>query len=166
MDAIVYTLYECEDESVIIRTLSMKFIVINVKKKNIISLRCILVCQSTFSTKAFSFSHKTQYIFFPIYFLLGAHDPPWPTSCLSWEYHWTRHLIFNCFDSCSIDVLMFSYIVLTCCGTVGVLLRPLWKSEIKKKLYMLLLMQPLSSFYLQKRSTRPEISNFVERFCE
>ena len=35
---------------------------------------------------------------------------PWPTSCPSWEYHCTRHLIFNCFDSCSIGVLMFSYI--------------------------------------------------------
>ena len=31
---------------------------------------------------------------------------------------------------------------------------------------MLLLTQPLSSFYLQKRTMRPEISDFVERFCE
>ena len=31
---------------------------------------------------------------------------------------------------------------------------------------MLLLMQLRSSFYLQKRSMRPEILDFVERFCE
>ena len=33
-------------------------------------------------------------------------------------------------------------------------------------LYMLVLTQTLSSFYLQKRSMRPDISDFVERFCE
>ena len=33
-------------------------------------------------------------------------------------------------------------------------------------LYMLLLAQPLSSFYLQIRSMRPEISDYVARFCE
>ena len=34
---------------------------------------------------------------------------PWPTSCPSWECHCTRHLNFNCSDSCSIGVLMYSY---------------------------------------------------------
>ena len=78
MEGIVYTLYECEGESIIIRTLSVKFIVINFNKNNIISLHDLLVCQYTFSTcqQAFSFSHEIQYTYFPIYFLLGAcaHD--------------------------------------------------------------------------------------------
>ena len=34
--------------------------------------------------------------------------------------HCTRHLIVNYFDSCSIGVLMFSYIFLTCCTKVCV----------------------------------------------
>ena len=44
----------------------MEFSVINFKKKNIISVYDLLVCQYTLSTcqQAFSFSHKIQYIFF------------------------------------------------------------------------------------------------------
>ena len=86
MDSVVYTLYECDDESIIIRTVSVKFIVNNFWKKNIISLHDLLVCQYTVSTyqQAFSFSQKIQYLFLPIYFLLGAcahdvrhgHEPP------------------------------------------------------------------------------------------
>ena len=56
----------------------MEFIVINFKKKNIISLHDLLVFQYTLTTcqQAFSFSHKIQFIYFPIYFLLeaSAHD--------------------------------------------------------------------------------------------
>ena len=72
------SLYEYEGESIIIRTLSEEFIIVNFKKKNIISVHVLLVCQYTLSTcqQAFSFSHKIQFIYFPIYFLLGvcAHD--------------------------------------------------------------------------------------------
>ena len=79
---------ECEGKSIIIRTLSVEFIVINFKKKDIFSLHDLLVCQYTLSTyqKAFSFSHKIHFIYFPIYFLLGAcaHDlrlaPPESTT--------------------------------------------------------------------------------------
>ena len=60
------------------RTLSVEFIVINFKKGNIISLHDFLVFQYILSTcqQAFSFSHKIQFIYFPIYFLLEAcaHD--------------------------------------------------------------------------------------------
>ena len=82
-------------------------------KKNI-SLHVLIVCQYTLSTcqQASSFRHKIQFIYLPIYFLLRAWPTscPWLTSCLFWEYHCTRHLIFNCFDSCSLGVLMWSYI--------------------------------------------------------
>ena len=71
-------------------------------KKNIISLHDLLVCQYTFSTwqQAFSFCHKIQFIYFAIYISFWGLVPI--TYVLpSWEYHCTRHLIFNCFDSCS-----------------------------------------------------------------
>ena len=63
MDGIVH-LDECEGESIIIRTLSVEFIVINFKKKNIISLHDLLFFQYTLTTcqQAFSFSHKIHFI--------------------------------------------------------------------------------------------------------
>ena len=105
------TLYEFEGESITIRTLSVEFIVINFNKKNIISLHDLLVCQYTLSTcqQTLSFNHKIQYInIFPRIFPSRSLCP-WPTSCPSWEYHGTRHQIFNCFDSCSIVVLTYLY---------------------------------------------------------
>ena len=57
---------------------SVEFIVINFKKKNIISLHDLLFSQYTLTTciQGFSFSHKIQFIYFHIYFLLEAcaHD--------------------------------------------------------------------------------------------
>ena len=60
------------------------------------------------STSFFFQSQNSVYIFPHIFPSRGL--CPWPTSCPSWEYHCTRHLIFNCFDSCSIGVLMWPYI--------------------------------------------------------
>ena len=51
------------------------------------------------STSFFFQSRNSIYIFPHIFPSRGL--CPWPTSCPSWEYHCTRHLIFNCFDSCS-----------------------------------------------------------------
>ena len=50
-----------------------QFIIINFKK-NFISLHDFLVFQYTLTTcqQAFSFSHKIQFIYFPVYFLLEA----------------------------------------------------------------------------------------------
>ena len=50
------------------------------------------------STSFFVRSQNSVYIFPHIFPSRGL--CPWPTSCPSWEYYCTRHLIFNCFDSC------------------------------------------------------------------
>ena len=121
MDGIVYTLY-------------IFFIVINFKKKNI-SLHDLLVCQYTFSTckQPFFQSQNSVYIFPHIFPSRGLY--PWPTSCPSWKYYCTRHVIFNYFDSCSIGILMFLYIVLKFAFDCH-LIAPLHKSYVLSWVYL------------------------------
>ena len=96
----------------------MEFIVINFKKKNIISLHDLLLCQYTLCIvhtrqQAFSFSHKIQFIFpqiFPSPGLCPCLASPERSLWMPHEFVRTRHLIFNCFYLCSIGVLMCSYI--------------------------------------------------------
>ena len=86
------------------------------KMKNIISLYDLLVFQYTLSTStSFFFQSQNSVYIFPHIFT-SRNLCRYPMSYCSWEYHYagfecrTRHLIFNCFDSCSLGVLMFSYV--------------------------------------------------------
>ena len=70
------TLYECEGISTIIRTLSAELIVINLKKKHISTWSPCFQHPLSTCQQASSFSHKIQFIYFPIHLFLEAcvHD--------------------------------------------------------------------------------------------
>ena len=91
--------------------MSVEFIVVNFKNEKLHFSTwspCLPIHFVHLSTSFFFQSQNSVYIFPHIFASRGL--CPRPTSCPSWEYHWTRHLIFNCFDSCSLGVLMCSYI--------------------------------------------------------
>ena len=120
MDDIVYTLYECEGESIIIRTLWNLSLSI-LKRKTSFLYMIFLFVDTLFPPVNKLFLSVTKFSIYFSPYISFSRLVSRPASCPSLEYHCTRHLIFNCLDSCSVGVLMFSYIVLTCCTEVCVL---------------------------------------------